>query len=90
MGRIQTERGYHVKSSGPYRWLRHPGYAGAIFAYIATPIFLDSVWAFLPAVLLVLLFIDRTYLEDRVLQEELAGYQGYVQRVTCRLLPGVW
>jgi protein-S-isoprenylcysteine O-methyltransferase Ste14 len=88
--RIQTERGHYVVSSGPYRWLRHPGYAGAVLAYLATPFFLDSWWAFLPAVLLTILLVIRTALEDRTLQDELTGYYDYARRVRFRLLPGVW
>ena len=90
MVRIQTDRGHHVVSSGPYRWMRHPGYAGALLTYLATPLFLDSRWAFLPAVLLTILLVIRTGLEDRVLQDELEGYCDYAGRVRYRLLPGVW
>ena len=90
MVRIQTDRGHHVVSSGPYRWLRHPGYAGALLAYLATPLFLDSWWAFLPAVLLTILLVIRTALEDRTLQDELTGYREYAGQVHYRLLPGVW
>jgi len=88
--RIQTERGHQVVSSGPYRWLRHPGYAGALLAYLTTPVFLDSRWAFLPAVFLIVVLVIRTALEDRVLQDELAGYSDYARRVRYRLLPRVW
>ena len=90
MVRIQTDRGHHVVSSGPYRWLRHPGYAGALLTYLATPLFLDSRWAFLPAVFVTILLVIRTGLEDRVLQAELEGYRDYVRQVRYRLLPGVW
>ncbi len=88
--RIQTDRGHHVVSSGPYRWLRHPGYAGALLVYLATPFFLDSLWAFLPTVLLTIILVIRTALEDRTLQDELVGYRGYAELVRYRLLPGVW
>jgi protein-S-isoprenylcysteine O-methyltransferase Ste14 len=90
MVRIQTDRGHQVVSSGPYRWMRHPGYAGALLTYLATPLFLDSRWAFLPAVFLMILLVIRTGLEDRVLQDELEGYRDYARRVRYRLLPGVW
>jgi protein-S-isoprenylcysteine O-methyltransferase Ste14 len=90
MVRIQTDRGHHVVSSGPYRWLRHPGYAGALLVYLATPFFLDSLWAFLPTVLLTILLVIRTALEDRTLQDELVGYREYAELVRYRLLPGVW
>ncbi len=88
--RIQAERGHHVVSSGPYRWLRHPGYAGALLTYLAIPLFLDSRWAFLPTLFVMLLMVVRTALEDRTLQAELAGYRDYAGRVRYRLLPGIW
>jgi protein-S-isoprenylcysteine O-methyltransferase Ste14 len=88
--RIQSERGHHVVSSGPYRWVRHPGYAGALLTYLATSFFLDSPWALLPTALIMVLIAVRTALEDRTLQDELAGYRDYVGHVRYRLLPGVW
>ena len=88
--RIQFERGHQVVSTGPYRWVRHPGYVGALLTFLATPVFLDALWAFLPSVLLSVALIIRTGLEDRTLQEQLAGYRDYARRVRYRLLPGVW
>ena len=70
MVRIQTERAHQVVSSGPYRWMRHPGYAGTLLASLATPVFLDSRWAFLRAVFLMVVLVIPTALEDQVLQEE--------------------
>lgn len=90
MVRIQTERNHHVVSSGPYAWVRHPGYAGALLAYLATPFLLDSWWAFVPAVFLTIVLLIRTAWEDAILQEELDGYREYAGRVRYRLLPGVW
>lgn len=88
--RIQQERGHTVVSSGPYAWVRHPGYAGTLWVYLATPLLLDSVWALIPAVLLDIVLIIRTRLEDDFLQKELPGYRDYTQRTRYRLLPGIW
>lgn len=90
MVRIQSERGHQVVSSGPYRWMRHPGYVGAMLTYLATPVFLDARWAFVPAILLCVVLVVRTSLEDKTLQEELPGYADYAQRVRYRLIPGIW
>lgn len=90
MVRIQKERGQHVISSGPYAWVRHPGYASALIFYITTPFFLDSVWAFIPVILLSVTTVIRTNLEDKTLQEKLDGYGDYVQHVRYRLIPGIW
>ena len=88
--RIQTDRGHHVVTTGPYRIVRHPGYAGGIFGYIFIPILLDSLWAFIPAILLGVVMVVRTALEDKTLQEELPGYKEYAQKTRYRLLPGIW
>ena len=88
--RIQRERGHVVVTSGPYQYVRHPGYAGAVVTSLATPLLLGSLWALIPAALAVCQLIIRTALEDRTLQEELEGYHDYAARVRYRLLPGVW
>ena len=88
--RIQSERGHRVITSGPYRWMRHPGYSGSLLAFLATPLLLDSAWAFLPAVVVTICLVLRTSLEDRFLQKELPGYRDYAQRVRYRLIPGIW
>jgi len=88
--RIQKERGHTVVSSGPYRFVRHPGYVGGIVANAAGPLALGSVWALIPGTLTSILMIIRTALEDRTLQEELDGYTEYARRVRYRLLPGIW
>lgn len=88
--RIAKDRGHTVATSGPYRYVRHPGYAGMIAFGLAMPLILGSLWAFIPAVVTVCLAIARTALEDRTLQDELDGYQDYAAQVRYRLLPGVW
>lgn len=90
MVRMQDDRGHQVVSSGPYRWMRHPGYAGAIVTYLATPVLLDALWAYVPALSLTIVVLIRTALEDRTLQERLEGYRDYAGKVRYRLLPGVW
>lgn len=70
--------------------VRHPGYAGTLLAYLGIPLFLDSIWAFVPAILLVILIILRTAMEDRVLQEKLKEHKEYTYRVRYRLFPLIW
>jgi protein-S-isoprenylcysteine O-methyltransferase Ste14 len=89
MVRIQTERGRQVVTNGPYQWIRHPGYAGALLAYWATPLQMDSRWTCLPVVFITIVLIIRTHLEDRTLHDELVGYSDYKRRVPYRLIPRV-
>lgn len=88
--RIQTDRGHYVESGGPYRFVRHPGYACALLLFAASPVALGSLWAFLPTLGALAMFIRRTAMEDRMLRAELPGYAQYAERVRFRLLSGVW
>ena len=88
--RIQTDRGHHVISTGPYRLVRHPGYAASLWTFHATPIHLDSLWALIATLLLIGALLRRTSLEDRTLQAELPGYADYSKMTRYRLLPGIW
>jgi len=88
--RIQEDRGHTVCTTGPYRFIRHPMYAGVILAVISIPLSLGSFYALIPASSIIVLFIIRTALEDKTLQKELPGYMEYAQKVRSRLIPGVW
>jgi protein-S-isoprenylcysteine O-methyltransferase Ste14 len=88
--RIQSERGHTVATNGPYRYVRHPGYAGAILSQLSTPFLLGSPWALIPSLISGFLYLLRTHMEDTTLQAELPGYQAYTRQTRYRLLPGVW
>jgi protein-S-isoprenylcysteine O-methyltransferase Ste14 len=90
VARIQHERGHTLVTSGPYRFVRHPGYVGAILASACGGVALGSWWSLAPMVPFVILFLRRTALEDRMLRAGLDGYAGYAERVRYRLLPGLW
>ena len=88
--RIQTDRGHMVCDSGPYRIVRHPGYAGNFLALPGIVLALGSVWTIIPVIVALIITVIRTALEDKTLQEELPGYRDYVRRVRYRLIPGVF
>ena len=88
--RLQTDRQQTVTRSGPYRFVRHPGYLAAVILWPATGPMLESWWAVLPGLLAALMMFIRTVYEDRMLQAELPGYKDYAQQVRYRLFPGIW
>jgi protein-S-isoprenylcysteine O-methyltransferase Ste14 len=88
--RIQQDRGQRVITGGPYRFVRHPGYFGQVLSFIFSGLALGSWWSLLPILPLVAILIRRTALEDRLLNNELAGYTEYAREVRYRLAPGVW
>jgi len=88
--RIQTDRGQVVCDSGPYRFVRHPGYAGNMLALPGMALALNSTWTLVPAAVALVIAVIRTVLEDQTLQDELPGYRDYARRVRYRLVPGIY
>lgn len=87
---IQSERNHRVCETGPYRLIRHPGYLGLLLSLLASPLILQSGWAFIPASAATLLLGVRTRLEDRFLTQYLPGYADYATRTRWRLIPGLF
>ena len=88
--RIQTDRGHVVCDSGPYRFVRHPGYAGNIPPLLGIVLALGSVWTLIPVSVALIIAVIRTALEDQTLLQELPGYRDYARRVHYRLIPGIY
>ena len=88
--RIQNDRGQEVVQEGIYQHIRHPMYLGIIVGFMGIPLVLSSWWSMIPSVVIVGLFVYRTYGEDRMLIDGLAGYAEYTKKVKYRLLPGIW
>jgi protein-S-isoprenylcysteine O-methyltransferase Ste14 len=88
--RVQTERGHHAVAKGPYQFVRHPGYAATLFAMLSGGAALGSLVGMVPLLAFFGLFIRRTLLEDRLLQQELPGYAEYAQKVRYRLIAGLF
>ena len=87
---IQTDRGHVVCDTGPYRYVRHPGYAGNVLALFGIVLALGSLWTLIPALVATIIAVIRTVLEDQTLQDELPGYRDYARRVRYRLLPWIY
>ncbi len=88
--KIQKERGHRVVSTGPYAYVRHPMYAGAVLYIIGIPLLLGSWWGLAASILIIVLIAVRAVLEERTLAAELEGYAQYAARVRYRLVPYLW
>jgi protein-S-isoprenylcysteine O-methyltransferase Ste14 len=88
--RIQDDRGQYVCTDGPYRFIRHPGYASLVVSVILGPLILGSWWGLIVSFVLAAAVVARTALEDRTLQKELPGYKEYAQKVKYKLVPFIW
>lgn len=88
--RLQIDRNQRVTRSGPYRFVRHPGYLASILLWPVYGLMLGSWWAFIPGLLAAMMMLIRTIYEDRMLRTELPGYAEYARQVRYRLFPGIW
>lgn len=90
VARIQSEREHTVCRTGLYAFIRHPGYLGLLLSLAGFPLLIGSLWSIIPTVIAVVLLIERTYLEDKMLVTELTGYNEYAQKTQYRLVPNIW
>ena len=88
--RIQSDRGQRVIREGPYRVVRHPGYAAGIVMCLSSGVALGSWTAGLSGYLFLPFFVERMVREEALLRRELAGYEEYAREVRYRVLPGIW
>lgn len=88
--RIQSERKQHVISSGVYGIVRHPLYFGCLLMMIGGPLLLGSVYGLVLTLVGTVLVIARIFGEEKMLSDELEGYEEYRKKVTFRLLPYIW
>lgn len=88
--KVDAERGHKVISTGPYAWVRHPMYSGAILYFIGAPLLLGSWYALVVGLILIGILALRAVWEEQTLMAELAGYADYAKRVRYRMVPGVW
>lgn len=87
---VRVEAQQKVISSGPYKWVRHPFYSGAVLMFLATPLGMGSYVAFPLFALVIPTFVLRLLNEEQVLRRELAGYIEYCQGTPDRLVPYIW
>jgi protein-S-isoprenylcysteine O-methyltransferase Ste14 len=88
--KVQAERGHRVIDTGPYAFVRHPMYSGAVLYFAAMALLLGSWWGLVLSPVFLMLFSIRAGLEERALIDGLPGYADYLARVRYRLVPGVW
>jgi protein-S-isoprenylcysteine O-methyltransferase Ste14 len=88
--RIQEDRGQTVVSTGPYRYVRHPMYAGGLLFFLASGLLLGSWIGVFLGFLLVGILARRAMREERELRTGLKGYDAYMAQVKYRLIPHVW
>ena len=88
--RVQAERAQTVIDSGPYRFVRHPMYAGGDLYLVGIALLLGSWWGLIGAVVLMLGICVRAVGEEAILRHGLAGYEEYMRRVRYRIAPAIW
>lgn len=88
--RIQSDRNHTICDTGLYKIVRHPAYLGSVIQAAGFPLLFGSLWSIFPVMLLIVLHIVRTSLEDRTLMDELNGYTDYSRKIRYKIFPYIW
>lgn len=88
---LSIQENHKIMRKGPYKYLRHPGYAGAFFTYLGTTVFLHAWFSLIAtAVILPIAWLRRINYEEKLLAEELGEeYKSYCNAVK-RVIPWLW
>jgi protein-S-isoprenylcysteine O-methyltransferase Ste14 len=87
---IEVAREQPLATTGPYRFVRHPMYSGALMMMLGAPLALGALWGLAAWPCLAAVIVVRLVDEERQLVAGLAGYADYRVRVRHRLIPWVW
>ena len=87
---IEVQEGQKVVDTGLYGIVRHPMYAVTLFLFLSMPLVLACPYSFAVMLVYIPIIVKRIRNEEDVLEEGLAGYAEYKQRVKYRLVPGIW
>jgi protein-S-isoprenylcysteine O-methyltransferase Ste14 len=90
MVRVQGERKQKVITTGVYSFVRHPLYLGASLMMLGIPLMAGSIYALAIAIVGFFIVVGRILGEERMMIEELEGYEDYKKKVKYRLLPYIW
>ncbi len=87
---VRVEADHEIIDTGPYAYVRHPMYAGALWLFVGMPLALGAWWPLGLIVIVLPVLFWRLLDEEKILRRDLAGYTEYTQKVRYRLIPYVW
>lgn len=88
--RVQDERKQNVVSTGLYSFVRHPLYLGTLLMSFGADLLLGSLAGLILNLITIILLVYRILGEEKMLAEELEGYEEYKKKVAYRLIPFIW
>ncbi len=87
---VKVEENQKVVDTGLYSVVRHPMYFATLLMFLSMPVVLGSVYSFAVFLAYSFLIAARIKSEEKLLENELAGYAEYKRKVRYRLIPFVW
>lgn len=87
---VRGNSNHKIRSKGPYRYVRHPGYAAWVMSAVSYPLIMSSPLSYSIISVMIVLFILRIWHKDNIFHHKLAGYKEYARETRYRLFPFVW
>jgi len=87
---IEIQKGQKVIDTGLYSVVRHPMYLSALILFGISPLALGSFYALIPMLFIPFLLVIRILNEEKVLKNNLNGYEEYMKKIKYRVIPFIW
>ncbi len=87
---VKVMENQKVVDTGIYGVVRHPMYLATILMFLSIPLILGSLFAFIIFLIYPVIIAVRIKNEEKVLSEELSGYEEYKKKVKYRIIPYIW
>ena len=87
---VEVQANQQVVDTGLYGIVRHPMYLSTLLLFLAMPLILGSIPAFIVTLAYIPIIRCRIISEEAVLMAGLAGYAEYMKKVRYRLIPCIW
>lgn len=87
---VRVEENQKVIDTGLYGIVRHPMYAATLVLFLSIPLVLGSLFSFIIFLLYPFIIAVRISNEEKLLRNELEGYEEYTKKVRYRMIPFIW
>jgi protein-S-isoprenylcysteine O-methyltransferase Ste14 len=89
-GRVAIKDGHELVTAGPYRYVRHPIYTGALLGFAGSALALGRAGGIFAVAIMLMVFARKIHLEEQMLDKHFGERYAAYRRSTHAIIPLIW